>query len=380
MHYSAKLINWPNTIFILSTTLVALIGVPWYVLQHGVDAMLIGLTLFFYIATGLSITLGYHRLFSHRAFQAKWPVKLGTLLFGAAAFENSAMNWAAGHRAHHKHCDHEADPYNAKEGFFHSHIGWILFQTSAFDYSYVKDLQQDRLVAWQHRHYVLIGTVVGLLLPALIGWYWNGTVGALGGFLLAGVGRLVMVHHFTFLINSLCHTLGSQPYSDKLTARDSAVTALLTFGEGYHNFHHTFQHDYRNGVRYWQFDPTKWLIVLLNWVGLASNLRRVPEEKILQARVNHQDERLQKKLQALALELPESVTLRLTAAKQSFEEAYHHWEQLEAEYVKAMSKKVEESKEKAAAIREEVRLAQSRFREALEEWKESHQLALLQFA
>ena len=278
MKYSAKEINWPNTIFILSTTLVALVGVPWYLWVHGMDAMMIGLTLFFYIATGLSITLGYHRLFSHRAFQAKWPVKLGTLAFGAAAFENTALNWAAGHRAHHKHCDHEEDPYNAKEGFFHSHIGWILFEKCGVDHNYVKDLQQDRLVAWQHRNYVLIGVLVGFVLPAVIGWFWNGTVGALGGFLLAGVGRLVMVHHFTFLINSLCHTLGSQPYSDKMTARDSAVTALLTFGEGYHNFHHTFQHDYRNGVKYWHFDPTKWMIMVLSagsgWRAICAGSRR----------------------------------------------------------------------------------------------------------
>lgn len=380
MNYSEKKVNWPNTIFIASTTLVALIGVPWYLMNHGMDVMMIGLTLFYYAATGLSITLGYHRLFSHRSFRASWPVKLGTLLFGAAAFENSAANWAADHRRHHKHCDHKQDPYNAKEGFFHSHIGWILFKTSSADLSYVKDLMQDKLVSWQHRNYVLLGTIVGLLVPAAIGWFWNGTTGALGGFLLAGVGRLVAVHHFTFLINSLCHTLGTQTYSDKTTACDSPITALLTFGEGYHNFHHTFQHDFRNGVKFWHYDPTKWSILLMSKIGLVDKLRRVPDEKILQARVKHQQQRLDEKLSRHSLELPDFVQERLNAARERFEESYSHWEQLEAEYAKAMSRKIEESKDRLQELQAEFRIAEARFREAVEEWKQSHQLALTQFA
>jgi stearoyl-CoA desaturase (Delta-9 desaturase) len=380
MNYSLQRINWPNFLFIASTTLTALIGVPWYLMNYDMDAMLIGLTFFYYIATGLSITLGYHRLFSHKSFSAKWPVKLGVLLFGAAAFENSALSWAADHRRHHKHVDHPQDPYNAKEGFFHSHIGWILFQNTTADFSYVKDLQQDKLVAWQERNYVLIGLIVSFAVPALIGWYFSGTAGALGGFLVAGVGRLVMVHHFTFLINSLCHTLGSQPYSDKSTARDSAITALLTFGEGYHNFHHTFQHDYRNGVKPWHFDPTKWSIMLLKWFGLTDDLRRVPDEKILQARVKHQQQRLDEKINARSLQLPESVQEQLNAAKEKLEEAYRHWEKLESEYAKAMSRKIEESKDKLHELQEEFTAAQARFRVAVEEWKRSHHLALAQAA
>ncbi|MBG87148.1 MAG: acyl-CoA desaturase [Verrucomicrobiales bacterium] len=381
MNYSFNNINWPNFLFIASTTLAALIGVPWYIMTYGWgDSVIWSMAFFYYIATGLSITLGYHRLFSHKSFSAKWPVKLGTLMFGAAAFENSAMSWAADHRRHHKHCDHDDDPYNALEGFFHSHVGWIIFKNSDPDYSYVRDLQKDKLVAWQERNYVLIGALVGFAVPAFIGWSWNGMAGALGGFFIAGVGRLVMVHHFTFLINSLCHTLGSQPYSNKSTARDSAITALLTFGEGYHNFHHTFQHDYRNGVKFYHFDPTKWMILLLSKIGLTGNLRRVPDEKIQQSRAKHQQEKLDEKMSARSIQLPVSVQDQLNAAKDKLEEAYRHWEELEAEYAKAMNRKIKESKDKIHELQVEFAVAQERFREAFDEWKRSHQLALTQFA
>ncbi|HJT82800.1 MAG TPA: acyl-CoA desaturase [Chthoniobacterales bacterium] len=117
-------------------------------------------------------------------------------------------------------------------------------------------------------------------MPALLGAVWDGWVGALGGFLIGGVARVVVLQHCTFLINSACHTIGTQPYSKRCSARDSFVLALFTFGEGYHNYHHEFQHDYRNGVQPWQWDPTKWLIWIFSKIGLTSDLRRVPKETI----------------------------------------------------------------------------------------------------
>ncbi len=138
---------------------------------------------------------------------------------------------------------------------------------------------------WQHRWDKLLAVVVGLLGPALLGYLWNGPVGAWGGFLIAGVLRVVVVQQSTFFINSLCHTLGTQPYSSKCSARDSMLMAFLTFGEGYHNFHHEFQHDYRNGVKAWNFDPTKWMIWLLSKVGLTSDFRTVSPSRILLAEI-----------------------------------------------------------------------------------------------
>jgi stearoyl-CoA desaturase (delta-9 desaturase) len=114
----------------------------------------------------------------------------------------------------------------------------------------------------------------------LLGAWWDGWAGALGGFLIGGVMKIVVLQHCTFLINSACHTIGRQPYSTRCSARDSFLMAILTFGEGYHNYHHEFQHDYRNGVKPWQWDPTKWLIWTLSKLDLTSGLRRVPSEAI----------------------------------------------------------------------------------------------------
>ena len=122
-----------------------------------------------------------------------------------------------------------------------------------------------------------------LVIPPLLGFLWNGWAGALGAFLLAGIARIVALQHCTFFINSACHVFGRQPYSTKCSARDSFIMALVTFGEGYHNYHHEFQYDYRNGVKPWNFDPTKWIIWLLSKVRFTKNLRRVPNEKILAA-------------------------------------------------------------------------------------------------
>jgi stearoyl-CoA desaturase (delta-9 desaturase) len=189
--------------------------------------------------------------------------------------------WASEHRRHHKHVDHDEDPYDISKGFFHAHIGWLLFKLwpqPPFDN--VADLKKDPLVMWQHRHIHLLAVLVSFGLPTLLGALWDGWIGALGGFLIGGVAKVVVIQHGTFLINSACHTIGRQPYSTKCSARDSFLMALLTFGEGYHNYHHEFQHDYRNGVKPWQWDPTKWLIWTLSKLRLTGDLRRVPSETI----------------------------------------------------------------------------------------------------
>ena len=373
-------IHWSNTIFLLTTLLLTLTAVPAYLWRYGLDWFQATLFLGFFIGTGLSITLGYHRLFSHKAFQAGWPVRMATLLFGAAAFENSVLCWAADHRRHHKFVDHDQDPYDITKGFFHAHIGWIFLQAEGEpSLEFAGDLQQDRLVMWQHNNYRTIAIGVGFGLPALLGGLWNGWVGALGGLLIGGVARTVFVQHMTFFINSLCHTLGSRPYSSRNTARDSAIMALFTFGEGYHNFHHAFQHDYRNGVKPWQFDPTKWSIWTLNKLGLAKQLRRVPTERILLAEIAEQQRQLAAVITTQPSRLAEPLHTRLQAAQARLQHAFGQWEKLEHEYSEALHKKFEASSEKLAELRREFQAARDRFRDAIRDWREAHQLALNQF-
>ena len=284
-------INWTTSSFLIGTLLLTLTALPVYLWYFGVDWFQIAMFFVFLAASGFSVTLGYHRLFSHLAFRAKWPVRLFVLIFGAAAFENSVLMWSSEHRRHHKHVDHDEDPYDISKGFFHAHIGWLLFKLlpqPPFDN--VNDLKKDPWIMWQHRHIHLLAVAVGIGLPALVGGLWNGWSGALGGLLIGGVAKTVVLQHCTFFINSACHTVGRQPYSTRCSARDSFFMALFTFGEGYHNYHHEFQHDYRNGVMPWQWDPTKWIIWTLSKLKLTAALRRVPAETIAAAKERSRQE------------------------------------------------------------------------------------------
>ena len=250
-------VNWLISSFLIGTLFLALTAVPVYIWFFGIDGFQIALFLFMFFACGFSVTLGYHRLYSHLTFQAHWVVRLCTLIFGAGAFENSVLLWACEHRTHHKHVDHDEDPYNVTKGLFHAHMGWLMFKLDPLPpFDNVADLQRDPLVMWQHRYIHWIAATVAFVFPAILGFAWGGWVSALGAFLIAGVARVVILQHCTFCINSLCHYLGTRPYSSRRTARDSWLMAIVTLGEGYHNYHHEFQHDYRNGVKPWQIDPT----------------------------------------------------------------------------------------------------------------------------
>ncbi len=253
-------------------TLSAVIGVPAYGFLVGytwLDWTMFGLL---YMITGLGITVGYHRLISHRSFACPDWVKAAFLIAGGWALQNSALKWGADHIRHHANCDQDADPYNAQLGFWHSHCGWLFSDQRYVDEKYATRLRQDPVIMWQYRNYTAI-VLSGLALPFVIGSLHGGLPEGFGCFMLAGVGRTFAVLNSTFCINSVCHLWGNQPHSQSDSSRDSWVVSLLTFGEGYHNYHHTYQSDYRNGPRWYNFDPSKWLIFSLSLVGLAWSLR-----------------------------------------------------------------------------------------------------------
>jgi len=280
--------NWITTAMFTVTFATAVTVVPWYGFSHGFSTAAWVWFVVLLGANGMAITCGYHRLFAHATYDAHPVLKVAYLLFGAMALQNSALIWSAGHRVHHRHIDDlELDPYCARRGFWFSHIGWMLrhYPSGEADFRTVRDLERDPLLRYQHRYYLPLTLAMNIGLPMLLGWA-GGDV--LGTFLLVGVLRLVVSHHVTFFINSLAHMWGTQPYSEDNTARDNPVIAVLTYGEGYHNFHHMFAHDYRNGVRAWQWDPSKWFIALMGWAGLAWNLKRVPRFKIQRALLDAQ--------------------------------------------------------------------------------------------
>lgn len=288
--------NWPAVFMFVITTVPAVTVFPWYAWTFGFDAF--EWTWFFVLCVlnGMSITGGYHRFWAHRSYEASKPLQIFFMLFGAMALQNSILVWASMHRVHHRNVDDvDRDPYSAKRGLWFSHIGWMLrhYPSGTLDLSNARDLQANPIVRFQHRYYLWIAVGMNLGVATLLG-LWNGDIW--GCLLLPGLMRLVVSHHLTFFINSLAHYWGRRPYTTANTARDNAVLAFLTYGEGYHNYHHLFQWDYRNGVRWWQFDPTKWMIAACSWLRLASNMKRVPEFQIRKALLERQFEVAQQRL------------------------------------------------------------------------------------
>ncbi len=278
---STHRVDWLNLAFVGLSHLVAGLAVVYLAAVH-FSWWTLGLGLLYYLLCGMSITAGYHRLFAHPTYRARGIVKVIFLLFGAASVQNSALRWAADHRRHHSRVDTEDDPYSIRRGFLWAHIGWVLLRSeNRGRTAVVRDLDNDALVRLQHRFYVPLALLVGVAIPAALGTLWGDPLGAV---LVAGFLRLVIQWHATFSINSICHKFGTRPFSRESSGRDSFVNALITFGEGYHNFHHRFTRDYRNGVRWYQFDPTKWIVWMLSKVGLASDLKRVSREAIERAR------------------------------------------------------------------------------------------------
>ena len=273
-------LSWLNILFLTFVHGMAMWGLV-YMVAVKFSPWTLALALLWFAFSGFAVTAGYHRLFSHQAYQARAPLRLFQLLFGAAAVQNSALKWSADHRVHHRFTDQEQDPYNIRRGFFFAHVGWIFLADDCPGMRLVKDLEKDPLVRFQDRYYVPLAILMGAVLPASLGLIWGDPLGAL---LVAGFLRLAVQWHATFCVNSVAHCIGNQPYSTRTSARDSFWTALVTMGEGYHNFHHHFPRDYRNGVRWWQFDPTKWTVYTLSKLGLTRRLKRTPPHAIREAR------------------------------------------------------------------------------------------------
>jgi stearoyl-CoA desaturase (delta-9 desaturase) len=324
--YRLSNLSWLNTLFLLLTPPASITLVVLWIYFDGFSWDVVLLGILFYIFSGISITAGYHRLFSHRAYDAHPIVRAFFLIFGAAAFQNSVLKWASDHRIHHSQVDTDKDPYNINEGFFYAHMGWILLKESnSFEDRFVKDLTKDPLVRFQHKYYFQIAGFFGIILPTLIGWLAFDTF--LGGLAVGALLKVVLLHHSTFFINSLCHYIGTTPYTDSNTAKDSWFMALLTFGEGYHNFHHYFQADYRNGIKWFQFDPTKWLIQLLSKFKLAYKLKRTPEFKIIAAQLQM---KMKKAMELNALD--ENMKLELLQFKEKAIESLKKLQEIQHEY------------------------------------------------
>ena len=329
-------INWIPAFVLISTPLAALLIVPYYLWTHSVSWQVWAIFAFFMAWNGLSITVGYHRLWSHRTYQAHPIVKWFFLIGGTLAVQGSVFDWCAGHRLHHRHVDDiYQDPYSAKRGFWFSHIGWMLknYPSGHYDYKNIPDLKADPVLVAQDKYYALWILLANIGLPALFGWMVGDVAGTL---VLAGLLRLVLSHHFTFFINSLCHMFGTRPYTDTNTARDNPILAIFTWGEGYHNYHHFFQYDYRNGVKWWQYDPSKWIIYGLSKIGLTWDLKRIPDVTIQHAQTEMAFKLAEKKVATFSGNLTsdfQAIKDRLNSEQQAFKQTIAEWQALKTQAI-----------------------------------------------
>ncbi|MEI6234310.1 MAG: fatty acid desaturase [Planctomycetota bacterium] len=315
--------DWGNILFLTLSPVLAFPVLIWYTYQTGFQWWMFGLFLTLYSLTGLSICAGYHRFYSHKSYECSWPVQFFYAVFGAMSVQNSILAWSSGHRRHHSYPETEWDPYSIKRGFWWAHILWIFEDNSATrDFDNVKDLQKQPIVMWQHRWCKMIGLGFGLALPTAIGWYFGNPIAGLlwGGFL-----RIVMVHHSTFSINSWAHKVGAQTYDDESTARDNWVIAFATFGEGFHSFHHRFPADFRNGVRWYNWDPAKWFITAMKWIGLASDLRITAASTIEQTRMEVAVKKLETRIALAGPTHAEEIHRRIANARDAFKAAMVLW-------------------------------------------------------
>ena len=372
-------IIWMNTIFLLLTPPLAIAGGIWYFATQTFSWQPLIAAFVLFVIANMSITTAYHRLFSHRSFKATKAFKLLFAITGASAWQNSIIEWSSGHRRHHRFVDTDEDPYNALRGFWFSHILWICQKNQySGDLTNVKDLLKDPICAWQHRNYLKISIIYNVGIPVLLGWL---TGDILHMVLWAGLIRVVVVHHTTFLINSWAHIFGTQPYSDQNTARDSAWLAFFTFGEGYHNYHHAFETDYRNGRAWYDWDPSKWLIACLSTTGLVYDLRRIPDDMILRRRFEENRSRFASQMEHLgkaweawreelsndAHDAQDAMGKHLVRAENRLEAGLADLRAKRSEWQNAIRQN--QSQDQIRAMRRSIRKAQRSMKAALAEWE-----------
>ena len=252
-----------------------------------------------YVLTGLGVTVGFHRLLTHRSFQASKPLEYAFATLGSMAVQGPVMSWVADHRKHHAHADEEGDPHSPHvghgdgatgvlRGLWHSHTGWLFStQGQASARRYAKDLYEDPGMRLINRRFPIL-VLLSLAVPALAGWALTGTfAGAASGLLWGGLVRIFLVHHITWSVNSVCHFLGTRRFQTDDQSTNVAWLALPSFGESWHHNHHAFPRSASHGLRRWEglLDPSALVITLLEKLGLARNVVRIAPER------QHQRER-----------------------------------------------------------------------------------------
>lgn len=251
------------------------------------------------VISALGITVGYHRLCTHRSFKTPAAVRYFLAAAGSMAVQGPVIRWCAEHRRHHHHSDTEHDPHSPHmgkhgswgsgiwatcRGVFHAHMGWLFAERSKGLGKYARDLWADPVLVAAHRQFPL-WVLAGLLIPAVLGGLLTlSWMGVLLGFLWGGLVRILLVHHITWSVNSVCHIWGTRPFDTHDESRNNLIVGVLAMGEGWHNNHHAFPTSARHGLRWWEFDPSYWFIRGLEALALAWDVRRPDRKRVADKR------------------------------------------------------------------------------------------------
>ncbi|XP_067124281.1 acyl-CoA Delta-9 desaturase-like [Centruroides vittatus] len=284
-------IVWRNVILFLLLHLSALYGIYLIFTSAMWQTTLFAYLL--YAMSAMGVTAGAHRLWSHRAYKAKWPLRLVLAIWETIAFQNDIYEWVRDHRVHHKFSETDADPHNAKRGFFFSHIGWLLVRKhpdviekgKTID---LNDIWADPIVRFQRRHYTRLVVMLCFVIPTLLPvWCWGETYW--NSYFVATLLRYCVSLNATWLVNSAAHMWGNRPYDKSINPRQNRIVTLWALGEGFHNYHHTFPWDYSASELGSKINFTTVFIDCMKWLGLAYDLRTVSPDIIKQRRLRTGD-------------------------------------------------------------------------------------------
>jgi len=284
--FKLKIVNLAAVLIPFLGVIVAIV-LLWGTAFNWVYLMILGVM---YLSTSVGITIGYHRLFTHRSFKTPKPVVAILAALGSMAVEGPVLQWVADHRKHHHHSDEDGDPHSphlhgsgiweAMSGMWHAHVGWLLSPHVKSSMRYVGDLRKDKLVRRISKQFPM-WVLIGLLIPAVLGGILTlSWMGVLLGFIWGGLVRVFLVHHMTWSINSVCHIWGTQPFDTHDHSKNNAIMGVFALGEGWHNNHHAFQSSARHGLRWWELDLSYTIIWLMSKVHLAYDVRVPSKERV----------------------------------------------------------------------------------------------------
>lgn len=349
-----------KAIIFYHTFLLLTLPFYFYYAPPSLSTFLFTTVLFF--ASGLGITAGYHRFYSHKSYKMNPIAESVLLFFGSMAAQGSALRWSYDHRLHHAYVDTDKDPYSVKKGFWYAHLLWMMEENKPIDPKVVPDLLKNKRVVFQDKYYgscVLFSNLAAFLLTFYL------LQDALGAFFLCIWCRLLVLHHCTWCINSLAHTWGSKTFSKEHSAVDNYLISLLTFGEGYHNYHHTFANDYRNGIRWYNFDPTKWLIWSLQKCHLAWDLKRIDLASIKKRQIQEDKLLLMQRIKELIYVKKDLLELQVQEAGDRLSKQITQLQNLVRKY---QDSKREASKEQLQSLKKQVREMKRSLKQDWKNW------------